>query len=322
MIIMKYTEKRIVKGEGNRLLQLAETAFVILTLIMVLLLIKNCLEIKELSQLKSEYVGIFSDIDSALALEMTGEEQDELLGDCDVRLRSVVYHENKAADRVVGLKSHLNEAYELWIMLYRDAVLSRNDLQQKDNVKVFYKNLDKSRQEILLEMDGAVLRLENSNIQLLVLLLVLVLIMAGFALYQMRRVHEDNSTEIAVLNNGRKEFHTDTEWLISTLKILKQICTHICLIDAENKKEYVVYDNGEIIISPKSCFDEWGKKASCSNCVAEAAYESKGVKSKFEYKNGQAYYVNAAYIEIDNRGYVLEMVSLADKHALKFRPDK
>ena len=60
---------------------------------------------------------------------------------------------------------------------------------------------------------------------------------------------------------------------------------------------------------PGTCHMVWNKSGRCENCISSKALARKESLNKIEFKDEQAYFVMAKYVEVGGRGCVLEMVS-------------
>ena len=67
---------------------------------------------------------------------------------------------------------------------------------------------------------------------------------------------------------------------------------------------------------PCQCFDFWKKSSPCENCVSIRALEEKGKKVKMEFIGAALYQVIAKYMEIDGKGYVMEMINCLDEELI------
>lgn len=317
---MKYTEKKIAHIGDNRAMLVTQCALLVIAAIMLCILMHNVKQIKHAQETEKVYNELFTQINDSLGKELMGTEQDDELRECDQQLKKIIYREgvNTVPGNEVAVQ--INFCYEAWRMIYRDIVLARDNASQRDNVNRLIDSFNSYRDGIFSSLDDFATEKENANYQLLVILIIVIIFIGGLMFYQTIHAKNVNEMEVVVDNQERKEFVTDKDWIVSTMKILKNVFYRVRLVDVENKKEYIVYDNGEIIVSPTSCFEAVGKKASCSNCIGEGACEKKCSRTKFEFFNKGAYHMSANYIEIDNHGYVLEVISEADARALKISP--
>lgn len=65
-----------------------------------------------------------------------------------------------------------------------------------------------------------------------------------------------------------------------------------------------------------SCFEFWGKKKACDNCISyKTLYDHEG-RIKFEYLDGKTYQVISKYINVDNEKCVLEILQELSKVTL------
>ena len=97
------------------------------------------------------------------------------------------------------------------------------------------------------------------------------------------------------------------------LKLYKSLFTIARLIDSESicrvERERDAALPGD---DPCPMKNERWKQHPCENCAVCEAYDCRGKKTKLEFSDKSAYQVTAKYLEIDGKGYVLELVQKLD----------
>lgn len=97
------------------------------------------------------------------------------------------------------------------------------------------------------------------------------------------------------------------------LKLYKSLFTIARLIDSESicrvERERDAALPGD---DPCPMKNEQWKQHPCENCAVCEAYDCRGKKTKLEFADKSAYQVTAKYLEIDGKGYVLELVQKLD----------
>ena len=93
------------------------------------------------------------------------------------------------------------------------------------------------------------------------------------------------------------------------LERLKGIFDIVRLVDPENTKVLSLGKDGRLTEMPGTCHMVWNKSGRCENCISSKALARKESLNKIEFKDDQAYFVMAKYVEVGGRGCVLEMVS-------------
>lgn len=97
------------------------------------------------------------------------------------------------------------------------------------------------------------------------------------------------------------------------LKLYKSLFTIARLIDSESicrvERERDAALPGD---DPCPMKNERWKQHPCENCAVCEAYDCRGKKTKLEFVDKSAYQVTAKYLEIDGKGYVLELVQKLD----------
>lgn len=93
------------------------------------------------------------------------------------------------------------------------------------------------------------------------------------------------------------------------LERLKGIFDIVRLVDPENTKVLSLGKDGRLTEMPGTCHMVWNKSGRCENCISSKALARKESLNKIEFKDDQAYFVMAKYVEVGGRDCVLEMVS-------------
>ena len=93
------------------------------------------------------------------------------------------------------------------------------------------------------------------------------------------------------------------------LERLKDFFDIVRLVDPERTKVLSLGKDGRLTEMPGTCYMVWNKSGRCENCISNKALARKESLNKIEFKDDQAYFVMAKYVEVGGRGCVLEMVS-------------
>ena len=93
------------------------------------------------------------------------------------------------------------------------------------------------------------------------------------------------------------------------LERLKGIFDIVRLVNPESTKVLSLGKDGRLTEMPGICHMVWNKSGRCENCISSKALARKESLNKIEFKDDQAYFVMAKYVEVGGRGCVLEMVS-------------
>lgn len=88
---------------------------------------------------------------------------------------------------------------------------------------------------------------------------------------------------------------------------LEKVFDSVRLIDVESYKVIPVREKKSVYKSDK-CYNIFGKKETCKNCVSRKATVKKDQCSKIEFIGENIYETIAKYIEIEGHPYVLEMI--------------
>lgn len=101
----------------------------------------------------------------------------------------------------------------------------------------------------------------------------------------------------------------NSDQLEALLERLKGIFDIVRLVDPESTKVLRLGKDGRLTEMPGTCHMVWNKSGRCENCISSKALARKESLNKIEFKDDQAYFVMAKYVEVGGRGCVLEMVS-------------
>ena len=93
------------------------------------------------------------------------------------------------------------------------------------------------------------------------------------------------------------------------IKRLQGIFDIVRLVDPERTKVLTLTEDGRLEDLPGHCHMVWNKSSRCENCISSKVFARKGFLNKIEFKDDQAYFVMAKYVEVGGHGCVLEMVS-------------
>lgn len=101
----------------------------------------------------------------------------------------------------------------------------------------------------------------------------------------------------------------------------REVFNVVRLIDADtlretNDEKAYARRKAEAVEPCDKCYDFWGKRNPCENCVAFAALVGKTQKSKLEIAGETIYQVMARYVEIDGKPYVMELIKRLDDDAV------
>ena len=93
------------------------------------------------------------------------------------------------------------------------------------------------------------------------------------------------------------------------IKRLQGIFDIVRLVDPERTKALTLTEDGRLEDLPGHCHMVWNKSSRCEHCISSKVFARKGFLNKIEFKDDQAYFVMAKYVEVGGHGCVLEMVS-------------
>lgn len=97
---------------------------------------------------------------------------------------------------------------------------------------------------------------------------------------------------------------------------LEMVFDIVRLVDVSQNKQFYFNSDGSLEAEPYRCFTVWRKNQRCENCISAKAFIKKSRMTKFEFVDDEIYHVTAMYIEVENKPYVLEIVSKITDEAL------
>lgn len=104
--------------------------------------------------------------------------------------------------------------------------------------------------------------------------------------------------------------------LVVLIEQLKKIFDIVRLVDVSMTKQYLLDEHGDFIEQPYECYTVWHRNQRCGNCISAKAFIKKCRLTKFEINGDEVYHVIAKYVELQERPFVLEMVSKITDEAL------
>lgn len=96
------------------------------------------------------------------------------------------------------------------------------------------------------------------------------------------------------------------------VKCLRKIFDVVRFLDADTL--HLIDDDGQEAMC--ECYEFWKKDHRCENCISKKVAEQKKEKTKLEYVDSELYQVISRYLEVDGRGYVMELVRKLDDESL------
>ncbi len=93
---------------------------------------------------------------------------------------------------------------------------------------------------------------------------------------------------------------------------LRKIFDVVRFLDADNLQ--LLDDDGQEAVC--QCYEFWNKDYRCDNCISKKVAVQKKEKTKLEYVDSELYQVISRYLEVDGKGYVMELVKKLDEDSL------
>jgi diguanylate cyclase (GGDEF)-like protein len=88
------------------------------------------------------------------------------------------------------------------------------------------------------------------------------------------------------------------------------------LVDADGTREYRFDAQGNLKESEAYCFNVWGRKVRCVNCISARTMTTRKRMSKFEFINDDIYFAISEYVLVEGRPFALEIVHHVTENTL------
>ncbi len=96
---------------------------------------------------------------------------------------------------------------------------------------------------------------------------------------------------------------------------VKEVFDIVRLVDPERMVQYTIDSQGELKEGEEDCYAVWERDVQCDNCVSKRGFAQQAQMTKFEFIGDEMYFVTTKYIEIEDKAYMLEMISLIQDNA-------
>lgn len=97
---------------------------------------------------------------------------------------------------------------------------------------------------------------------------------------------------------------------------LRKVFDIVRLVDVATTTVCATEASKTVTHGEDQCFAVWDKPGRCENCVSARAFAQKTRLTKFEFIGSDIFYVVSKYVEVDDKPYVLEIVSNVTDHVL------
>ena len=119
-----------------------------------------------------------------------------------------------------------------------------------------------------------------------------------------------------VLKNRKIIKFSTNEQLKTFIEQQKLIFDKVRLVDVTTAKVYYLDEHRQISVEHHACYEFWNRAGKCQNCSSAKAFTTKGQVTKYEFIDDCVYFVISNYVEVNNKTYILEMISQSDDHTL------
>lgn len=105
--------------------------------------------------------------------------------------------------------------------------------------------------------------------------------------------------------------------VVELIKNMREIFEVARLVDVSMTHQLDLNEDGtDLVETNYDCYAVWNKEHRCENCVSAMAFQVKGKMTKFEFVEGNVYYVVSKYVEVEDTPYMMEMVTKIDDNTL------
>lgn len=111
-----------------------------------------------------------------------------------------------------------------------------------------------------------------------------------------------------MMDNVSKDIYT-REQIEAKMEDYRQIFDVVRLIDKETIERMNEDGEHRDVIAPCPCYSFWNKTKQCTNCITSLTMEDRRQRVKIEFVEDEAYQVISHYVQVDGKGYVMEMVN-------------
>lgn len=98
----------------------------------------------------------------------------------------------------------------------------------------------------------------------------------------------------------------EAKTLIENLKLVND---SVRILDINILKSLSISNDNQLVEDDEHCFVMWNNNRRCENCVSQKSCRSGRKQEKYEFINGEVYYVLSVPIEIEGKKYALEVIS-------------
>ena len=90
---------------------------------------------------------------------------------------------------------------------------------------------------------------------------------------------------------------------------LEQAFDVVRIVEPPSDRQCCINEACQLVQESGRCFDFWDQEQRCKHCVSMRALSKKRLSRKFEFVGTEVYLIEAMYVEIEDRPYVIEMIA-------------
>ena len=111
-----------------------------------------------------------------------------------------------------------------------------------------------------------------------------------------------------MMDDASKDIYT-REQIEAKMEEYRNIFDVVRLIDKETIERMEEDSEHRDTLAPCPCYSFWNKTKQCTNCITSLTMEDRRQRVKIEFVEDEAYQVISHYVQVDGKGYVMEMVN-------------
>ena len=90
---------------------------------------------------------------------------------------------------------------------------------------------------------------------------------------------------------------------------LNRVFDVVRIVEAPSDRQCCINEACQLVEEPGRCFDFWDQEQRCKHCVSMRALSKKKLSRKFEFVGTEVSLIEAMYVEIEDKPFVIEMIA-------------
>ena len=118
-----------------------------------------------------------------------------------------------------------------------------------------------------------------------------------------------------MMDDASKDIYT-REQIEAKMEEYRNIFDVVRLIDQETIERMNEDSEHRDTLAPCPCYSFWNKTKQCTNCITSLTMADRRQRVKIEFVEDEAYQVISHYVQVDGKGYVMEMVNHLENNGI------